>query len=222
MNNPKDMHDTLVTGVAEKYEKEGYKVFVEPKTPNLPFDLGSYRPDLIAMKSEHDGYIIEIKSKATRVSVDQFRDLAETIAQHKGWRFLLVTGDDVAIDETERKNEQLLLSWEQIFERNEEGEKLLSIGANQSAFVLYWAILEAVMRKRAEALSIPIERFPTSSLINHLYSQGELSIDQYEKVRRLLNVRNQTVHGFQTQNLENEVVELKKLVTDLLALWHPE
>ena len=79
-----------------------------------------------------------------------------------------------------------------------------------------------MMRKQAEQASIPIERFPTSSLIRHLYSQGELSIEQFDKTTELLTVRNQLVHGYQSQNLEKEVVELQKLVSELLELWHPK
>lgn len=222
MNNTQEAHDLLMARVAQQYEKDGYKVFVEPKSPNLPFDLGSYRPDLVAMKSENDGYIIEIKSKATRVSVDQFRELAENIAQHSGWRFLLVTGDDVSLNEPEQKNEKLLLSWEQMLERKEKGEKLLSLGEAEGAFLIFWGIIEAMMRKQAEQVAIPIERFPTSSLIKHLYSQGELSIKQFDKTLELLNVRNQFVHGFQSQNLGNATVELHNLVVELLESWYPK
>lgn len=220
MNNPTETHDLLIARVAQKYEKDGYKVFLEPKSPNLPFDLGSYRPDLLAIKSENDGYIIEVKSSATRVSVDKFRELAETIAEHNGWHFLLVTGDDISLNEPEQKNEKILLSWKQILERKEKGEKLLSLNETEGAFLTFWGIIEAIMRKRAEQVSIPIERFPTSSLIKHLYSQGELSIEQFDKTLELLNVRNQFVHGFQTQNLENAATDLDNLVTELLGLWH--
>jgi len=222
MNSPKKIHDTLMTRVAKKYEKEGYKVFIEPQKTNLPFDLGLYRPDLIAVKSENDGYIIEIKSKATRISVDQFRDLAENISQHNGWRFLLVTGDDISLNETEQKSEKLLLSWEQILTRKEKGEKLLSLGEAEGAFLTFWGIFEAMMRKKAEQVSIPIERFPTLSLIKHLYSQGEISIEQFDKSLELMNVRNQFVHGFQSQNLDNAVVEIKNLVSELFESWRPK
>jgi uncharacterized protein with HEPN domain len=40
--------------------------------------------------------------------------------------------------------------------------------------------------------------------------------------KSLLTVRNELVHGYQSQNLEKEVVELQKLVSELLELWHPK
>ena len=219
-NHSSETHDLLMARIAQKYEKDGYRVVLEPQSSNLPFDLGSYHPDLLAIKSENDGYIIEVKNNATHVSIDKFRELAETIAEHNGWRFLLITGDDVALNEPEQKNEKILLSWKQILERKEKGEKLLSLGETEGAFLTFWGIIEAIMRKQAEQVSIPIERFPTLSLIKHLYSQGELSIEQFDKTLELLNVRNQFVHGFQTKNLDNAAVDLHNLVTELLELWH--
>ena len=222
MNNPKETHDALMARIARKYEKDGYKVYIEPKAPNLPFDLGPYRPDLLAIKSENDGYVIEIKSKSTSVSVDRFREIAEIVAQHDGWRFLLATGDDILLNEPEQKEEKLLLSWKQILTRREKGEKLLLLGELEGAFLAFWGIVEAMMRKQAEQTSIPIERFPTSSLIKHLYSQGELSIEQFDKTMELLTIRNQFVHGFQTQDLDKAVTELQNLVSELLELWYPK
>jgi hypothetical protein len=220
MNNINEIHHALVTRVAQQYEKDGYKVYFEPGSSNLPFDLGSYRPDLLAIKAENDGYIIEIKSKSTYASVDRFREIAETVAQHNGWRFLLVTGDDVSPNGSEQQNESSLLSWEQIKVRKEKGDKLLSLGELEGAFLAFWGILEAMMRNQAERVSIPITHFPTSSLIKHLYSQGELSIEQFDKIMELLNIRNQFVHGFQTYNLPEAITGLQELVSELLDLWH--
>lgn len=220
MNSLNDIHDALTTRVAQKYEKEGYKVFIEPNKQNLPFNLGSYRPDLVAMKSQNDGYIIEIKSKINRVSVDQFRELAETIAKYNGWRFLLVTGDDISLGESEQNNGKILLSWEQIFAKIDNGEKLLALGESEGAFLAFWGVFEAMMRKQAEQALIPIGRFPTSSLINHLYSQGELSVEQFDKTTALHAVRNQLVHGYQSPDLDKKNSELQKLVSELLELWH--
>ncbi len=221
MNDPKEIHDTLLARVAQKYEKDGYKVFIEPPEPNLPFDLGSYRPDILALKSENDGYIIEIKSKTTHVSVDQFRELAETISQHNGWHFMLITGDDIDSNEPEQKSEKPLLSWEQILARKKRGGELLDLGETEGAYLTFWGIIEAMMRKRAEQVSIPIERFPTLSLIKHLYSQGELSIEQFDKLLELLKIRNQFVHGFQSQNLDQAAIDLQVIVTELLESWYP-
>lgn len=216
----KNREDSIRSIVAEKYRQQGFEVFVEPGIEVLPFDLGRYSPDLLVKKSENEGYIIEIKGSAGQTSIEQYREVSEIISQHAGWRFLLITGEDSLLNGNNIKAEELL-SWEQIFRRKEQADRLISFGENEGAFLSLWLILEAMMRKQAEELSIPIERFPTKSLINHLYSQGELSIEQFDKAKSLMNVRNRLVHGFQTAELSGTVRQLQKLVNELFSLWSP-
>jgi len=222
MNNIKEKHDSLTDRVAKRYSKDGYNVLIEPKLSDLPFDLGSYRPDILAVKSENEGLIIQIKSNAAHLSVDKFRDIAETIAQHRGWRFLLITGDDVSANQPVEKFDGHLPDWTQIQTKIKSAQKLFHQQEYEGAFLKLWSAFEALMRKKAETASIPIERFPASSLINHLYSQGELSIEQFDKILELLAVRNQLIHGFEFISLKEKVLELQKLASELLALWHPK
>lgn len=220
INEAKTTHDELRSRVVRKYQQDGYQVFVEPRIPELPFDLGHYRPDLLAMKSENDGYIIEIKSKSAYTSVDRYREIAETVSQHDGWRFVLITGDDVSQTMSEQKLSRELLSWDEIMRRKERGEKLIELGEFEGAFLVLWGALEASMRRQAEAITLPIEHFPSLSLIKHLYSQGELSIDQFDKTMKLCATRNQVAHGFQTEDLDSLIVEMKGLVSEIVELWH--
>ena len=220
MNNPKETHNALVAKVARKYEKNGYKVYIEPNPSVLPFDLRPYRPDLLARKPQNGGYIIEVKSKAAHASIDRLRDIAETVDRHKGWHFMLITGDDVLFNEPEEKGR--LLSWEQILTQKEQAKELYGMDKPEAAFLMFWGIIEAMMRKQAGKSSIPVERFPTSPLIKHLYSQGELSMEQFDKIMNLLNIRNQFVHGFQLQGLDEATNELEELVSELLKLWYPQ
>jgi hypothetical protein len=38
----------------------------------LPFDLGTYLPDLLVKKSENEGYLIEIKHSAAQTSIERY------------------------------------------------------------------------------------------------------------------------------------------------------
>jgi hypothetical protein len=221
INSVTNKHDSIKLRTAEKYQQQGFEVIVEPSIEELPFNLGRYRPDLLVKKSEHEGYIIEIKTSATRTSVGQYCEVSEMVSQHSGWRFLLIIGEDALSSETEITAEELL-SWEQIFRRKEQGERLISLGEMEGAFLSLWLILEALMRKQAKELSLPIDRFPTPSLINHLYSQGELSIEQFDNAKSLLKLRNRLVHGFQTTELSEAVRQLHELVNELFQLWSPK
>ncbi len=99
------------------------------------------------------------------------------------------------------------------------GSKFLAIGEVEVAFLCLWGILEAAMRRQAKQVAIPIERFPASSLINHLYSQGELSMEQFDQVRVIQTVRNRLIHGYQLPNLDEPTKQLQMLVNELIAMW---
>jgi hypothetical protein len=75
------------------------------------------------------------------------------------------------------------------------------------------------MRRQARQVAIPIERFPANSLINHLYSQGELSMEQFDQVRVIQTIRDRLIHGYQLPNLEEPTKQLQLLVNELIAIW---
>jgi hypothetical protein len=87
------------------------------------------------------------------------------------------------------------------------------------AFLCLWGILEAAMRRQAKQVAIPIERFPANSLINHLYSQGELSMEQFDQVRGIQTIRDRLTHGYQLPNLEKPTKQLQVIVNELIAIW---
>jgi hypothetical protein len=213
----KVLEKNRLQGIAEKYRLQGFEVVIEPSKSLIPFDLGNYCPDLIARKGSDEGYIIEFKNSIAKISVDRYREIAEIVAQHHGWRFLLITGEDVSSEDP--KDDSKLLTWEQMSQRQEQAQKFLAIGEVEVAFLCLWGVLEAAMRRQAKQVAIPIERFPANSLINHLYSQGELSMEQFDQVRVIQGVRNRLVHGYQLHNLDEPTKHLQGLVNELIAMW---
>jgi hypothetical protein len=214
------IHDKSVSKIAEKYRQAGYTVLVDPEPEDIPFDLGTYRPNLIVKKNEAEGYIIEFNASGRQKSIDRLKEIAEIVSENTGWRFLLITEEDALLKDN--SNEVNLLSWQQIITRKTQGERLISSGENEGAFLSLWGTLEALLRRRAEEVSIPIERFPPVSLIKHMYSQGELSIEEYDRAMLLLSVRNRLIHGFEAPEVNESVSELLALVNELISLWAPE
>jgi REase_AHJR-like len=178
--------------VAEKYKRQGFQVVIAPKEQQLPFDLNGYPPDLIATKSPEENYIIEVKSSASKMPIDRYREVSELVAQHPGWSFILVTDDDISSD-NDTADSQLLLTFEQIIERQKQAKRLLDLNEAEAAFLLSWGAFEAMLRRQAILVHIPIERFPTPSLIKHLYSQGELSMQHFDEATQLQKIRNRFV-----------------------------
>ncbi len=112
------------------------------------------------ISTEH--YVVEVKSSVAKLPIDRYREMAELVAQHAGWSFLLVTEEDVQ-QSAKTEDEGQLLSWEQIYQRQKQAERLMSLGEVEGTFISYWGILEAVLRRQAKKMSIPIERLPTLS-----------------------------------------------------------
>lgn len=208
-----DRASLLEKRVVAKYRGKGFKVIAEPKPGDLPFDLGGYRPDFVITKPSGENYLIEVKDSATQMPIERYRDIAETVAKYPGWGFLLITDEDVEGDDKE------LLSHDQILQSQTQAKKVLSSGQVEAAFLLAWRTFEAMLRRQAVYTHIPIENFPTSSLINHLYSQGELSIEQFDKATALNAARNLFVHGYQVANLSDAANALQALVDELSSTW---
>lgn len=215
--NIQQLHDAKINALAEQYTLEGFSVTMEPSVTSLPFDLGGYRPDLIATK-DNAGLIVEVKSKLERLSVERFRALAEEVGRHPGWRFLLVTLDDVETQNPPGIVDELP-DWLQLKERINQAIGMLKEGTTEPALLYFWSIFEASLRKRATNMSMPIERFPVLRLINHMYSSGELTLSQYDLAVQILETRNKLAHGFLAKLDHTLVARFKTMVEGLLTEW---
>jgi hypothetical protein len=201
--------------VAEKYLQQGFSVITNPPLSSLPFDLGGYRPDLIAQKESDQNYIIEIKNSSRQISVDRFRAIAENVQSHPGWRFLLVTSDD----DLPIGSEGDLLRYDESLLRADQAEALIASGAAEAAFLFLWSTLEGMMRRRSIESAIPIGRLMPLAMTSHLYSQGELSRLQFHRIKDLISSRNRAAHGYHDPQLEEGARELLLLVRELANEW---
>lgn len=217
INNTKILYDEKIKSLAEKYESQGFRVLFKPKTDELPFDLGNYQPDIIAIK-DGSGLIIEVKNSLNRLSVDRLQALAEEVSKHQGWCFLLVTLEDIEAKSLPGTSEQLP-SWQELTDRFIQAHKLIENNEIEPAFLYMWSIFEGVLRKRAIDVLIPIERFPFIGLIKHLYSLGELSISQFDLAKACFEIHNPLAHGY-IERLNLQILhDFDNLVRELLNEW---
>ena len=210
-----NLQSGLEERVAEKYLQQGFSVITNPPLSSLPFDLGGYRPDLIAQKESDQNYIIEIKNSSRQISVDRFRAIAENVQSHPGWRFLLVTSDD----DLPIGSEGDLLRYDESLLRADQAEALIASGAAEAAFLFLWSTLEGMMRRRSIESAIPIDRLMPLAMTSHLYSQGELSRLQFHRIKDLISSRNRAAHGYHDPHLEEGARELLLLVRELANEW---
>lgn len=210
-------HHEKVRELADRYASQGFQVAVEPAGATLPFDLGDYHPDLIAQKDDQH-LIVEVKETSDRISVDRYRDLAEEVGRHPGWRFLLVTTNDVESRSLPGAPDELA-SWPEVIERFTRAERLLDAGDSDAAYLLMWSALEAMLRRHAESVALPLERFHIQALIKHIYSQGELSIPQFDRAMAALKLRNLLIHGSPAPELADAARDLRSLIKELSDEW---
>lgn len=215
--DPKNKEATKVLELARSYEAQGFVVKTDPTAGDIPFDLGPYRPDLLAEK-EGQHLIIEVKKAGVPLSVDRLQALAETIRQHAGWRLLLVPTDEEGPGQP-FSNAAELVSWQAVADRAKRADHLLQLGEPDAAFLMLWSAFEAMLRRHAEQVGLPIERLSTAALLDYLYSQGELAYEQFEQARAALQVRNRLVHGFEATEATQEARPLHTLVANLLQEW---
>ena len=78
------------------------------------------------------------------------------------------------------------------------------------------------MRRRSMDLLIPIERLTPLAMINHLYSQGELSREQFHAAKELVSIRNRVVHGYRDSQQDVGANKLLLLVRELANEWQKE
>lgn len=207
------------TKVIECYSSQGYEVIHQPHIQQLPFDLNGYSPNLLVKTSENQGFIIEVLDVATNLPIAHYRELAKNVAEHSGWRFLLITGEDATpIAEEDIADHKLTRS--QILHRKERIAKLISIGEHEAAFLSLWIFAEILMRRHARHILIPIDRLPTILMINHLHEQLSISDQQFEKATTLNEIRNRVAHGFPVKplNLNAAIERLLNLVDEFISM----
>ncbi|MBJ7312674.1 hypothetical protein ACFOLJ_21135 [Rugamonas sp. CCM 8940] len=211
------LREQKLDALASTYADDGYDVLRQPSAADMPFDLDGYRPDLIA-KKDGGGFIVEVRTGASPGAVERVQSIAQEIARHPGWRFLLATMADADPSIVPTTAEELP-TWRQLTDKLKQARALAGSGAVEPALLFLWSIFEAALRKHAIAESIPVERFPSAMLLNHMYSQGELSVAQYDQFREFMTIRNRLAHGANTTVAPVTVTALLNEVGELVADW---
>jgi len=208
-----ELHRQKIQEIAGDYEARGYRVLIEPDATEVPPFLAGFHPDVIAY-GQQDSVVVEVKMGTQRALSERYRELAETVRQHPGWRLSLVVVDPRSDDVAPAS--QQLLDRKAILDRLGEARGLLVRGAKDAAFLLLWSSVEAMLRQIASREGLPLERVPSSAILKELFSLGLLSRHSLDIAARAFSVRNSLVHGFEAPKLDATLTELTALVEELL------
>lgn len=213
------MHRQKIEELRLQYEREGYQVLIEPAARQLPFALGSYTPDLVALKADGTGgLVVEVRTKDGRASVERFQAIAQAVREHPGWRFLMVSVEDLSV----ASKDYQLASWDEISTKLVQVRQLLDSGMRDAAILFLWSIFEGAMRQLAVATATPVERLPASKLMNQLYTIGYISVSELQIAKQFLQLRNQVAHGFRPDDGDDLIKAFSMLLSGWVASWRNE
>lgn len=208
-------HSQLEERVAQRYREAGYEVFLNPEATMIPFDLGRYRPDILARKDALN-LILEVKSTLqTDTSYERLRDVIEQARRHEGWRFVLVTEQDSTELPVQEQVEQT--SWEEVKNGIANAQRLKASGETQAAYMLLWIAFEQALRQLSVLSALPLERHAPAIMLRQLYSEGVLSMSQFDVARSCLGTRNLVVHGFKSSDLNDAYGHLEMIMLEIIA-----
>jgi hypothetical protein len=213
------LREARISELADEYASKGYEVFRDPGAHLFPFETFGYSPSLLARKGD-ENVMIQVRTALRPLNVERFADVVEGAKRHPGWRFPLITVDDVEAAVLPEEGE-LLPAWDQLQDQVVRNERLLRAKDAEGAFLGLWIALEGILRREARDAALPVERLPSAELIEHLHAHEVLGRERYDTLRALLPVRERAVHGFQADDLAEAAPCLLRLVRALLGAWAP-
>jgi uncharacterized protein YutE (UPF0331/DUF86 family) len=179
-------------------KSQGYDVFVHPNRQMIPPFLGTYLPDVIALRDDKN-LVIEIKQGSNRAE-KTLQELAKRFEGQSRWEFRIVW-----VSADEERGKLTLQSSETISDRITEIRKLLDGGFTESALLMCWAILEATGRR---LLSDEFARPQTPGrLVQILATKGLITPNEGDALRQIAEKRDRLIHGELTTDIDHSEVE---------------
>jgi len=186
----------MVREAADRYIRNGFPVQIMPMDADVPEFLRGFRPDLIVTTPE-GRIVVNVKTKGTARASENLEDLKKVVESHPGWRYQYYL-DNRREDELVSA-EQPVLTPDEIETRLQASQHLADIGLLDSALVVAWSSIEAVLweASRSEGLSLPNQG--AGPLVTALYTDGDLDREDYLALMQILKVRSQAAHGFHSE-----------------------
>ncbi len=208
------LEQTILERLLPELEADGYQVIREPRRSIIPPFLGSYLPDLIALR-EDGNLAIEVAS-GTDSGSRKLGDIAKLFEGQKGWKFKIYWASNSEIEAPLRTQ-----SINDIEDTLAQVEALVADGHVSAGFLLSWAIFEAIARR------ILADRFvrpqTPGRLIEIMANEGVLTPSEADRLRLLATFRNRFIHGeLDVSVTVNDTREFLKILQNLTAIAsHP-
>jgi len=178
------MERTLIDQLVPELQAEGYEVVRDPRREVLPRFLGSYSPDLIALRGDGNLAIeIATRSDASRTRLE---NVASLFSGRDDWKLKIYWASG---EETRPKRQSLA----NISGAISQVKALIAERQLRAAYLFAWATFEALGRNMlAEKFARP--QTP-GRLIEVLANEGTLTPSEADQLRAHVETRNRLVHG---------------------------
>jgi len=176
----------------ENYEGKGFSFFEHPSRDLVPDFLGHYVPDAIAI-GDSQKFAIEVKFRNDKRTEQKLSDLSKLFQGHGDWTFRTYFLSDFESDSSIISTASL----DEIREGLQNADRVSELGLKREGFLLYWPVLEALVRSisydNSSERNVP--PLKPGTVVNSLEEFGLLSHDVASHLRPLILKRNKFVHG---------------------------
>jgi uncharacterized protein YutE (UPF0331/DUF86 family) len=187
-NASNETESEFLEDLRSHYEAQGFAFTVEPDQSMLPPFMGAYRPDALARKPGLN-VAIQVKRRQSLATQARLQDVRRLFDGHPDWRFSVFYAGSDPLDSVTMPT----ASPADIRRRMEEVQELEKQGHHRPAFVMAWSLLESALQSvNDHETSKP--RTP-GTVIETLAMDGYIAPDMERRMRKLITLRNQIVHG---------------------------
>lgn len=186
----------VLEALGANYRADGFQFMIEPSTNLVPPFLRPHRPDALALKGS-GGVLIELVRVSQRQN-DRTQALARLVEGNPDWRLDIVLADNFLRERGWILEPDAIPSLPEgrIGALREDLRRLIADGQASAAILLGWSLLEALTRSRVSRLVRPSARPLTGwQVVEQLTTFGLVEEGGYERLRRLLPIRNAIAHG---------------------------
>lgn len=201
--------------IAREYRRQGYDVTLSPSREQLPDFLVPFQVDMIAHPQEN--VVVEVRSQESLAQAPELDAIAQAMQRKDHWRFELVVTNPRERNGLQIKDAKLL-EQDDIHYRLQEIRNLVTQEYGEAAFLLTWSVLEAMLRRSAQAERIELVQDTPPHLIKTLFTYGLLSQEQYRILQMGLNTRNLLVHGYKVKQSFTHLLNDLLLIVEQLGM----
>lgn len=192
----------------DQYEGHQSVFIAYPSRELLPKFLGDYAPDAI-VKTPTENLIIEVRTR-TRSSDPKLSEIASRVANHPGWRFMVVRAEDLPSVELARS------TLAQVQHVNSEFDEAYRRGLFVAALLVGWSLLEAVAGEFDTLSKTAVRPLSGLGLAEALEQHGLVGADEGRYLRQLAKTRSRLAHGDFSEAISGDrLTVLREVLTSM-------